>query len=504
AESTAAFLSALTALLSALKEREHLFQDRQKQKIEREKALAGKKSALDAINTDALKAACEESRKAHRDEEQKLAEWKKERDKLFGSRDVAEEDASLTRAVAAARREKDAADKALTDLQQQKSAWDGRAAQLEKNLAEAGMQAAQAEAAFKTALERAAIADEEAYLSFIRDEGSYESLRTRAEELKKRDTSSSTRFEAAEKALQDCLALHKTDRKAEELELQKKTLEDTAAADREKIGEDRQALKVNEQNRDAAVKLREAYEAAGEEFDRWKLMKELVGKVDGSDLEVFVQALAFQNLLVKANRYLSEITGRYQLVQVAGEVDFKVRDMNFLDDGDDRPVSNMSGGEKFIISLSLALGIAELASRNVSVDSLFLDEGFGTLSGTPLIQAVNALKQLQRSGKMLGIITHVDAVIKEFDQRIEVTPLAGGFSELHGSGISRGGKAGSLSSLSAASSAVSSAAAPASPATGAAPAPAGSAGKPASSASSVSSASSQPARGGMLQGELFG
>ena len=81
-----------------------------------------------------------------------------------------------------------------------------------------------------------------------------------------------------------------------------------------------------------------------------------------------------------------------------------------------------------------------MASRNVSVDSLFLDEGFGTLSGRPLTQAIDALKQLQRSGKMLGIITHVDAVIKEFDQKIEVRPVPGGFSELYGSGISHGKK----------------------------------------------------------------
>ena len=95
----------------------------------------------------------------------------------------------------------------------------------------------------------------------------------------------------------------------------------------------------------------------------------------------------------------------------------------------------MSGGEKFIISLSFALGIADLASQNVRVDSLFLDEGFGTLSGKPLIDAIDALKSLQDKGKMLGVISHIPEVIKQFDQRIKAEPSTNGTSILSGSGV---------------------------------------------------------------------
>ena len=147
--------------------------------------------------------------------------------------------------------------------------------------------------------------------------------------------------------------------------------------------------------------------------------------------------MALKNLLVIANRYVFEISGKYTLVQKPGEVDFVVHDENYPDERDNRSVTNMSGGERFIISLSLALGIAELASRNVRVDSLFLDEGFGTLSGEPLTQAISALKSLQNKGKMLGIITHIDAVIQEFDQKIQAVKKNGGVSELTGSGITR-------------------------------------------------------------------
>ena len=95
----------------------------------------------------------------------------------------------------------------------------------------------------------------------------------------------------------------------------------------------------------------------------------------------------------------------------------------------------MSGGEKFIISLSLALGIAELANQNIKADSLFLDEGFGTLSGEPLTEAINALKSLRKNGKTLGIITHVESVISEFEQQIKVIRKSGGKSVLEGNGV---------------------------------------------------------------------
>ena len=110
-----------------------------------------------------------------------------------------------------------------------------------------------------------------------------------------------------------------------------------------------------------------------------------------------------------------------------------------------------------------------------------------SLSGKPLTQAVDALKQLQRSGKMLGIITHVDAVIKEFDQRIELVPVAGGFSELRGSGISRGRHpAGPVTPAVRPAASVQ-------PSTSVRP-----------STSVQPSTSVRPARDALIQGELFG
>ena len=229
----------------------------------------------------------------------------------------------------------------------------------------------------------------------------------------------------------------KTDCSKNELLAEKNELEKEIAEANQQIGSIKNQLAENEKQGEALRIARQNLEKGARQKAIWEQIQKFIGKSTGEDFEVFVESLALKNLLVIANRYVFEISGKYTLVQKPGEVDFVVHDENYPDERDNRSVTNMSGGERFIISLSLALGIAELASRNVRVDSLFLDEGFGTLSGEPLTQAISALKSLQNKGKMLGIITHIDAVIQEFDQKIQAVKKNGGVSELAGSGITR-------------------------------------------------------------------
>lgn len=192
-------------------------------------------------------------------------------------------------------------------------------------------------------------------------------------------------------------------------------------------------LASNEQNKSRAEKILSEYEKLQGEYGTWEVMNKWAGTREGADLSVFVQSLAFNSLLNLANKNLFGITKRYRVVQKERDsLDFEIQDIYFEEP---RSISNLSGGEKFLVSLSFALGISEFASKNVRVDSLFLDEGFGTLSGELLTEAINALKNLQKQGKMLGIITHVQDVISEIDQKIEVKPVALGHSVLIGSGI---------------------------------------------------------------------
>ncbi len=221
-------------------------------------------------------------------------------------------------------------------------------------------------------------------------------LKQEAESLKKEDAQTSTQLKSVSDDYEKTKSENRTSLTLEQLSDKKIALDSEIQNENQLIGSIDSQLTENQKQQKEYTKAKTILENALTEKTRWEVIQQIIGKKDGADFEVFVEAFAFKNLLT---------------------------------------ISNMSGGERFIISLSLALGIAELASRNVQVDSLFLDEGFGTLSGEPLYQAINALKSLQSKGKMLGIITHIEPVIQEFDQKIEAVKKNGGTSILIGSGI---------------------------------------------------------------------
>ena len=148
----------------------------------------------------------------------------------------------------------------------------------------------------------------------------------------------------------------------------------------------------------------------------------------------FIQTITLRNLLKIANGYLHDMFPRYEMIAERDTLNIQLIDHDNSDAV--RPIDNISGGEGFLVSLSLALGISTLASRNVRIDSMFLDEGFGTLDSKMLQETVLVLQKMQQErGKLLGVITHLDVVKGELGARIDVTPR-GGRSVLSGAGVS--------------------------------------------------------------------
>jgi exonuclease SbcC len=162
----------------------------------------------------------------------------------------------------------------------------------------------------------------------------------------------------------------------------------------------------------------------------------LIGSADGKKYRNFAQGLTFEMMIGHANRQLQEMTDRYLLLRDATQP----LELNVIDNyqaGEIRSTKNLSGGESFIVSLSLALGLSHMASKNVRVDSLFLDEGFGTLDEEALETALETLSSLHQDGKMIGVISHVSALKERISTQIQVTPNAGGRSQLSGPGCKR-------------------------------------------------------------------
>ena len=141
-------------------------------------------------------------------------------------------------------------------------------------------------------------------------------------------------------------------------------------------------------------------------------------------------------MISHANRQLEKMTDRYLLIRDKQQP----LELNVMDNyqaGEIRPTKNLSGGESFIVSLTLALGLSKMASRKVRVDSLFLDEGFGTLDEEALETALGALSNLQQDGKLIGIISHISALKERISTQISITRGSGGCSSLSGPGCTK-------------------------------------------------------------------
>jgi len=143
-----------------------------------------------------------------------------------------------------------------------------------------------------------------------------------------------------------------------------------------------------------------------------------------------VQLRLAEQLLAKTNAILEKISGRYYLrfnPEVAG-LALEIED-TFQNNARRLP-KTLSGGESFIVSLALALGLSELANNNKSVDSLFIDEGFGNLDGDSLTLVLNTLENLRAYGKTVGVISHVDAVKKRIKIQVQMVKKPNGFGML--------------------------------------------------------------------------
>lgn len=159
----------------------------------------------------------------------------------------------------------------------------------------------------------------------------------------------------------------------------------------------------------------------------WLELDELLGSQDGKKFRIFVQSLTLEALVEAANEHLRDLARRYRLERVPGtDMDLQMIDSVLGDER--RSVQSLSGGETFLVSLALALGLSSLATQRTRVETLFVDEGFGSLDADTLAKALAALEALQVSGRRVGIISHVAVLAENIGTRVAVTPRGAGRS----------------------------------------------------------------------------
>ena len=195
----------------------------------------------------------------------------------------------------------------------------------------------------------------------------------------------------------------------------------------QEIGAVAQKLAADDENIRLAGKEDTILERLREESDRWNRLYELFGDAEGKKFKRIAQGFVMSELIRNANLYLERLSGRYLLDNLPGSLTLTIRDMK--QGGSVRSVNTLSGGETFLVSLSLALGLSSLSSGSLDMNILFIDEGFGTLSSDYLDTVMEALENLhQMEGRKVGIISHVESLRERISTQIRVKRKSGASS----------------------------------------------------------------------------
>jgi exonuclease SbcC len=192
-------------------------------------------------------------------------------------------------------------------------------------------------------------------------------------------------------------------------------------------------IEIYLQNQDRFKSFDEERKAKKDEVQEWGELSHLIGSADGKRFRDFAQSITLRRLVQLANLHLRKfIGGRYRLGQDSSKdgSNMELVVIDCFQANNVRSLHSLSGGETFLASLALALALADLAGSKIQFESLFIDEGFGSLDTETLQIAIEVLQTLQNQGKTIGIISHVDMLQQSIPHQIQVVPNGGGFSRL--------------------------------------------------------------------------
>lgn len=259
-----------------------------------------------------------------------------------------------------------------------------------------------------------------------------EQLRIKLQQLKEevvaRQTACQLTAEQLEAHLKQQPEMNEEDT-SESLEAEITAWEQRITESNQAIGQLQAKLKQHEQNIALIKDEKKRADELREVYLKWDRLCHHFGDEKGKNFRNIAQSFVLKELLNGANSYLQRLTDRYELECQAGSLTILLRD--FYQGGSARPACTLSGGESFLVSLSLALGLSSLSRQSLSVDTLFIDEGFGTLSGDYLNTVMDTLEKLhQMGGKKVGIISHVEGLKERIKTQIQVKRVDNSRSEI--------------------------------------------------------------------------
>ena len=482
-------------VLACLRERVQLYKARanDKQKLEHalseaknkeESTLAtwnAKKEAMDNANREYQKTALDEKAKRALREQQ----YGTEKPEVLRKR--------LVDAVNAKKAEKEFADNAVRAAQHKADDNDRRIGELEKEVFKYDVRIKERREVLLKKCQADQFADIEDMANAVLGQSTIERLHAKKDQLDRTKTELEIRKQENDKRRAELESTPLTDKTLEVVAFE------IAQKNREKDemntlqGTKQELIRVDDENRKALACAEKDIEVFMPKHRRWEMLNFRIGSQDGKKFKVFVQNLTMKFLLNYANDYLRKLDPRYKLVpmdidsvgedksvseetvgelksaaktvvslQTSEEQDVvkeskkrtskrkeakasqdlsnQTKELNFklIDSemNDIRPTTNLSGGETFLVSLALALGLASMASRNIRIDTLYIDEGFGTLDNETLSRTLQALCEINEQGRQIGIISHIEALQETITTKIVVSKNGhGGYSTLSGPGV---------------------------------------------------------------------
>lgn len=409
---------------SALKEHQALLQNLRELRLtleERKRYLAEAQKTRETLSADLQQQVNQQEK------------MQSERQKRFGTQttedvrnELDKQSHLLQKEIEQYNEEKDQLEKRLNQLI-------GQYQENDKLLQRIKIQSQQVTEQYQHALEESPFTDENAFLTALLSFDERTHLQQQQKQRLDKLLQEKTRLETQEKAYQLHLLqqpLLSTQQGIEQitahlitLETQKKVLQETKFRIQEQ-------LRTDEEKRKEQQSLLENIAKQQSHFDDWSYLNDLIGSANGDKFSRFAQGLTLDHLIYLANRRLEKLHGRYFLQRkTPASLELQIADTWQADAL--RDTRTLSGGESFLVSLSLALALSDLVSNKTQIESLFLDEGFGTLDPDTLDIALDALDSLNASGKIIGVISHVEAMKERIPVQIKVKKAGGlGISQL--------------------------------------------------------------------------
>lgn len=452
-------------VLTDLKTRLNVWQNKTEEKEAAEERLRQLNERLAGLKADAANAetALGEAQKAYDEAESQLNAKRTERENLFQDKDPDAEEKRLQDAVNDAQKAYDKAKDAVSDAEKYLDQNKKDKSRLESARSQIAEALAGLRESFDQALKDRNFESRDDFKSALLEEDELVELRSQQQELNTRGAQLEGEMNTIQNSLDKKRKENKTEKSAEEIQEEINRAEGEFAEIEEEIKGQNLMIAGDAERRAAQEKMLDDQKKIQLELEQWNRLWDVLGPYTSSFSD-FVQSLTFDWVIRHANKRLELMMPRYELKrridpdsskdrknkkgegpEPSGSEEELKLDLNVIDhdQGDEeRVVENLSGGERFVISLAMSLGISCLAKTHTRIDSidmLFLDEGFGTLDENTLDGAIDALEQLhQNEGKMIGIVTHVERLQGE-DSRIQtqirVEKIGNGRSVVEGPGV---------------------------------------------------------------------